>query len=324
MPFSRGRRIAAAAPLVFTLVVTACASKDKEIDPFSVEKMEKKAPPNTNAPKVDPDALSRAAAALASAEQAWISGDPVSTLAIVNRALVEGPPEEMQGPLRDLRAKARTAVVASKIASVRAIPEKDVVAAGASVPLRIEFKNLSTSTLRAPRAQKGTSDAVVILTLLRTDFDVFGNERSTRYTLRVPIARDIELAPGATLETKYVMPASMTQLDQEGFSVIELSGSFRPVTLRVGDTEFFDAIPLVPAKVRVFMAGFEPLAADPLGSLKKAVAKRSPPHLMTAAELLAPSDRSAARAFLLDAKAADPPLAPSIDAALKRLASAGD
>jgi hypothetical protein len=320
MGFRQGRRLVAAA--LFLFIAASCTSKEPEIDPYDAKQIVIKAK-NPDAP-AGPDAatrLARAQADFAAAQTAWGSGDSLSALAIVNHALLSGVPSELEGSFRDLRSKARAAVVMTKVCRVRVLADKDAVADGDEIRMRIEFANVSPATLRLPRAQKGTSDALVVLNLVREDYDVFGNARSSDFTLPVPVEEDIVLAPGATQETPFTIPAEMAKLSHQGFSVIDLAGKFRPVSIRVGDTEFFDAIPIEKATVRVFMKGYEPLAADPLGSLKKAVEKRSPPHLLTAVELLAPADRAAAKAFLETAKEQDEELSGFVGAALARIAA---
>jgi len=317
MSLPRGRRIAAAALLLFT---TVCASKEAEIDPYAAKPVVlranvKEGPPSPDAATV----AARAQSSFAAAQAAWSSGDALTALAIVNHAMLEGVPAELEGPFRDLRAKARASVVATKVCRVRAIAEKDAVADGDEIVVRLEFANLSTATLRVPRAQEGTSDALVVLQLVREDFDVYGNARSADFTLPSPVEQDLVLEPGRSHATRFTIPAELAKLSHQGLSVIRLGGAFRPVAIRVGDTELFDAIPIEKATVRVFMKGYEPMAADPFGSLKKAVEKRSPPHILTAAELLAPGDRPAARTILVAAKAKDEALTGSVDAALARL-----
>jgi hypothetical protein len=317
----QGRHIRVAALLLFT---AACRSGDEYLDPYDAEKVVMKAAVRPGTPET-PDAAAaeaRAEAALAQAEAAWRSGDPLLTLATVSHALIEGVPPHLGGAFRDLRAKARTAVVGSKICRIRAVPERDAVADGAPVAVRIDFTNLSAATIRMPREQKGTSAATVVLQLAREDYDLYGNEKTSTSTLSVPLTEDVVLGPGATQPMPIVIPAEMMQLAHEGFSVVEVRGQFRPVAIQVGESEFFDAIPLETARVRVLMKGYEPLAEDPLGSLRKSVEKRSPPHLFTCVELLAPSDRAAAKALLEEAKKNDPELTMTVDAALARLAAA--
>jgi hypothetical protein len=319
MDSRQGRRFAAAALLVFA---AGCrSSRPADLDPYAAQPVVTKL---GNAKDAAVDESARVAAAqtdLAAAEQAWRSGDALGALAIVQHALLAGVPSTFESSFRELRARARAAVVATKVCRVRALPEKDVVADGTPISVRIEFANLASATLTVPMSEKGSSAATVVLTLVRSDFDVFGNDRSTRYTLAVPVRQDLVLAPGRTQETPLVVPAEMSKLGHEGFSILELEGAFRPVTMRVGESEFFDAIPIEKARVRIFQKGFEPLAADPLGSLAKSIAKRSPPHVLACAELVAPSDRAKARTLLEEAKAKDAELAIVVDAALARLAA---
>jgi hypothetical protein len=327
---STGCRVSAAARSIPGLLVAlavalfaavSCKSAEKEIDPFDAQPVVNKLPGAVAPTDADaPERAQRAQAALAAAEEAWRSGDALTALAVANQALAGGGiPSGTDAALREIRAKARASVVSSKVCRVRVIPGKDAVADGSPIPLTIEFANVSSATLTVPKAGKGTSDALVILTLTRQDYDIFGNSRSFDYTLPVPVREDLVLEPGRTHEVRLSIPADMAKLVHKGFSVMQLSGQFRPVVLRVGETEFFDAIPIEKASVRIFLAGYEPLAEDPLGSLQKAVAKRSPPHILTAAELLAPRDREAARTFLAAAKAKDPDLTQVIDASLARI-----
>jgi hypothetical protein len=320
MILRQGRCFIAAALLI--LATAACGTSDQPIDPLAAEKIVTKLP--SQAADTAPDAEAKAARAqqqLAAALAAWQAGDAVGTLAIANDAIIKGIPSSLDGAFRELRAKARAAVIASKVCRVRVLPEKDAVAEGAAVGVRLEFANLSAATLSVPRGVDGSSPAVVVLTLERQDFDVFQNERTTSYTINAPVNEDLVLAPGATHTTRLEIPAEMTKLAHEGFSVLTLSGTFRPVKLRVGDSDFYDAIPIERAALRIFQQGFEPLAADPLGSLRRAIEKRSPPHLLTCVELLAPQDRETARALLVEAKEKDPPLTRVADAALARLAA---
>jgi hypothetical protein len=322
MAFAQGRRFIATALLLFPCLL-GCKSKETEFDPYAAEKVVMKAQAREGAPPALDAAQKqgRAEADLAAAEAAWRTGDALTALSIANHALIEGVPREFESAFRDLRSRARAAVLATKICRVRVLPEKDVVADGEAVGLRLSFENLSNTLLSVPRAQKGSSDAMVVLTLSREDFDVFGNSRRAEFTLPVPVREDLALEPGRAKESRLVVPAEMAKLSHEGFSVIELTGTFRPVVMRIGESEFFDAIPVERAKFRIFQKGFEPLADDPLGSLKRAVLKRSPPHVFAAAELLAPTDRAAARTFLETARAKDPEMGRVIDASLARLAA---
>lgn len=266
-------------------------------------------------------AASTAAAetALAQARAAWERGDALSVVAITNRAIRSGAPAALDTELRRLRSEARASVVADRVVEVTVRPEVDAVARGRPVELDVVLRNLTPAVLEIPRSEAGSSDALAVIELVREDYDVQGHVRSSRRSLRVPLGRDLSIPPGGSARLAATVPSEFTEFGHVGFSVLELDGVFRPVVLRVGETEFFDALPLVGARVRVFLENYEPLALDPLASLEKALRKRSPPHVLTATELLAPRDRGEARRLLEETRHRDPELEFVIAASLARL-----
>lgn len=260
-----------------------------------------------------------AEASLARAESAWMSGDPLTALAVANRALASSPPDDVADRLRAVRAKARGAVVAEKVMSLRAVPEKDAVASGDPIGVRVVLRNHSGAPVGVPRREGGSSDALFVFEIDREDWDVFGNRRTSSFTVRAPLRADVDLPPGGEREAAVTLDASLFEVKHQGFSVMRVTGVLRPVVIRIGDSEFFDALPVEPAIVRVLLPGWEPLAADPVASLRRSVQKRSPAHLLTAAELLAAAERAEGRRILEAAAADDPPLAVACRAALARL-----
>ena len=299
-------------------LLASCAGTE-DLDPDAVERVVVESPTAGTADPSAPDALARAEQALAEAEAAWRAGDPLTALAIANKAVREGVPPELKPRFREIQARARGAVLAAKVVRVRVVPLRDVVASGDPVPVRIFIQNLTPTPLRAPRTSPGSSDSLIVLELRREDLDVFGNRRTSEFTLRAPIPDDLVVPPGGEREFQVSIAADLVALEHEGLTVVRIGGTFRPVEIRVGETELFDAVPIESAPVRVLARGYEPLAVDPLESLKKAVARRSPVHVMTCAELLAPADRDAARAVLREAEAKDRELAPFLRTVLERL-----
>jgi hypothetical protein len=195
------------------------------------------------------------------------------------------------------------------------------VAAGEDVPLVIRIENLTGAPISIPRREGGSSTALFVLKISREDYDVFGNRRASEFTVRAPLEEDVEVPAGGNREAHVVIGRDLMRIEHQGFTVLTVEGQLRPIAIRVGDSEFFDALPIDPASVRIFLAGWEPLAADPVASLRRAIAKRSPPHVLTATELLAPTERETGRALLRAAAEADPPLAAVCSAALARLVS---
>jgi hypothetical protein len=262
----------------------------------------------STAPGQDERAIA-AESALASATQAWRDGDALGAMSIANGALRQGVPAEYEPKLRAIRSKAREALVTQKITRISILPDRDAVADGTDVRGIVRVRNVSSAPLSIPATADDSSTSQVVLHVVRDDFDLYGSKRSTEFNVRVPLENDLDIGPGGTADVRISIPAVHTRLSHTGFAVLRIGGHLRPVLIRVGATEFFDALDLDEAFVRVFMDGYEQLAEDPFGSLEKAVARRSPPHILTAAELLAPDERARAATLLLDAADADPDLA---------------
>ncbi len=264
-------------------------------------------------------ATAKAQAALAEAQRAYQSGDLLTAFAVANHALRDEPPAELREALRKVRSDARAALVVSRIVRVRAVPDRDAVADGDVATLRVVFRNLSSDRLVIPRTASSSSEALLLLGLTRSDYDVYGNTRTSEQRLRHTLADDLSIPPGGEREIVLKLSDALSTLRHQGFSLIEVSGTFRPVVLQVGESEFFDALPVAPASLHVFQKGYEDVAAAPFEALRKAIAKRSPPHLLVAAELLPPSDRLAALELLDKAIEDDPELAFALQAARTRL-----
>lgn len=276
------------------------------------------APVESTAPGVDERAAA-AEAALSTATQAWHDGDPLAAMAIATRALHEGAPPEIERRLRTLRTKARETLLSEQIARLSVLPDRDAVADGDAVRGVVRVQNRSSAPVRVARTADDSSASLFLLEIVRNDYDVYGNVRTTEFTERVVLEEDVDLGPGGVGEVPFTIPADSVRLTHTGFSTLHIGGHLRAVAVEVGATELFDALPLEPATVRVFQQGYEPLAEEPLVSLRRAIEKRSPPHVLTAAELLAPGEREEAVELLTRAAEDDPPLAFVCNAAVARL-----
>lgn len=314
---------AAAASCCALLLLAGCVTKITDLPkegPIDAKPVVIPAAPGVvRADPESPEKRAAAEAALALAENAWRSGDALSALAICNQAARDGLPADLAERFQALRAKARNSIVASRVVRLHAIPKKDAVAAGEDVPLIIRIENLTGVPISIPKKEGGSSIALFVLKIAREDYDVFGNRRASEFTVRAPLEEDVEIPAGGSREAHVVIGKDLMRIEHQGFTVLRVEGQLRPIAIRVGDSEFFDALPIDVATVRIFLAGWEPLAADPVASLRKAIAKRSPPHILTASELLAATERAAGRTILRDAAAADPPLAAVCAAAAARL-----
>lgn len=311
---ARAAALRVVSALLLTTALGGCAlfGGGGDEDPLGAE-------PVGTTPAAESDVEAAAQAALAAAQQAWRGGDPLGAMSIATRALREGVPSEYEAPLRALRAQAREALVDEQVARLDVLPERDAVTDGGRVRATVRVRNLSIAPLTVPATAADSSVSQIVIEIQREDWDLYGNVRTSEQNLRVPLTRDLVVPPGGYADVAVEVPPSDTRLAHTGFAVLRIGGHLRAVAIRVGGTEFFDRLELEPAFVRVFMNGWEQLAAEPLRSLELAIAKRSPPHILTCAELLAPGERRAARDFLLAAAEEDPPLAFACRAGAARL-----
>ena len=274
-------------------------------------------------PRTGEDGDTEAQAKLSLARAALAGGDPLAAIAAATDGLRAGASDPVEVQLRAVRVQARKQLVEETMVNVSLLPRRDVVADGEDVVLDVVFRNVSSAPVELPASEDGSSNAVVVLDVVREDRDVEGNLRETEFSLRVPLEEDVELAPGTAERLVATVPAVRTRLTHVGYSVLRVGGYLRPVVLRVGGTELFDRMKIDEASVRVLMRGYEQLAGDPLASLASAIKKRSPPHIATAAELLSPDERHVAVRLLDEATENDPPLAFVLEPTAARLRALG-
>jgi len=274
----------------------------------------------TGGGRAEDEAEARAIGALAEARQAFGQGDALAALAAAGRGLRGNPPDHLDKELRAIRTQARDALLKEEVLRLSIVPARDAVADGEPLVVRIRVQNVAAAPVTIPASAKDSSNALVVLDVVREDRDIYGNVRETEFSLRVPLEEDMLLVPGESRDLQATIDGERTQLAHVGFSVLRIAGHLRPISVRVGATELYDALPLRPATVRVLMHGYEALTERPLDLLAEAIRKRSPPHIVTAAELLSPDERPLALQLLRDAAEHDPPLAFVLDATAERLA----
>jgi hypothetical protein len=302
-----------AATLVAALFVFAgCSTIESSDDTLSASPVE------STAPGVDERAAA-AEAAVSAALQAWRDGDSLAAMAIATRALRDGVPDEYEPRLRRIRTQARETLLEEQVARLSVMAEQDAIADGDDVRGVVRVQNRSSAPVVIARTADDSSATLAVLEIVRHDYDPWGNVRSNEFTQRVTLTDDLELGPGGLADIPFTIPADSIRLNHVGFSTLRIGGHLRAVSVKVGATELFDALPIEPALVRVFQQNYEPMAENPMESLRLAIAKRSPPHILIAAELLAPDERAEAVDLLAVAAEEDPPLAPACNAASQRL-----
>jgi hypothetical protein len=170
-----------------------------------------------------------------------------------------------------------------------------------------------------PFSEAGSSEGFVLLRLVREAVDVYGNVREEVEQGRLALPGEALLPPRGHQRADRWLETGARKHD--GFTVYRISGSLRPSVVLAGEREDYRSIPLPEVVIRVMPRNFEPIAKEPLTSLRKALTKQAPVHLLVAAELLPAGDRPAAIETLVEAlRVGAGPMERSILASLRRIA----
>jgi hypothetical protein len=247
------------------------------------------------------------------------SGEDEQALVLINAALATDPPAAWASRLKDLKQEVRQRRVEDGLLRADVRPVRDVVAFESAVEFRVRLRNVSNAEIvfgppggGAPAAASSlgarpgggdpSSPTVLTLEILRRDRDVYASllERSSTQTvyLQTPGEPVLRLAPGELREFPVTIPPEELGRAIAGVRVLEVWGTLRPSGLTVGGEP--EPLSLRVRKGRAVMLpnGFEPLAADPLGSIERALPLGAAAHVLVATEFV-PRDRAPQAAALL-------------------------
>lgn len=231
------------------------------------------------------------------------SGDDEQALGVLDAALASSPPSPWAGRLREQKQDLRRRRVEEGLLRVDARPVKDVSAFATDVRFLIRIRNVSrVEVVFAAPEGADASASVVTLDVLRRDRDIYASllERSWSQTVRLQEPGDppLTLAPGALREFAVTIPADDAGPALAGVRVLEVSGTLRPARLLVrGEPETL-TLRVRKGRAVILPQGFEPLAADPLGGIERALPLGAAAHVLVAAEFVT-RDRAAPVAALL-------------------------
>jgi hypothetical protein len=211
---------------------------------------------------------------------------------------------------------------------------RDYVPFQEDVEVVVRLRNVGASdvvihppTGSGPDAVSGTT---LVLSVRRTDMDIYAAELERSWTQPVALLRadaePLRLPPESSYEVRVRIPAEEAGAPISGLRVLLVGGEVRATRIEAGDAEPLGRLAIRPGRIVVLPRNYEPLAADPLGSLRKAVAADAPIHLLVAAEFVREPEREAAVGVLAGALSSGPPeLKSAIVGALRllRRASAG-
>jgi hypothetical protein len=259
------------------------------------------------------------------------SGDDETALALIAAALSLDPPVEWADRLRGLRQTVKARHLELDVVRADARGVRDYVVFDQDVDFVVRVRNLGRRDLvvqapavAAPGEASEVSGSVLALSIERRDRDIYAAELVRSWTQVVPLVvagqPDLVVPPEGSHEVQVRVPAAEAGPALSGLRVLTVSGDLRLTGASVGVAEPVSRIPIRAGRVVALPRNYEPVAAEPLHSLRRALGAAAPVHVLVAAEFLPSSDRPAAAQALADALAAgDEALAPSIGSALALL-----
>lgn len=257
---------------------------------------------------------------LRAARDAFLLRDYESCMAITTKALEDGAPAEVAQELKALRYDARRLLLSRKILEGRVLPERDLVAIGEPVVFTLVLTNVGGVPVEVARAFGPSSPASFVLDVVRQDVDIYGNVRAGSSRKTIELDEDLSIGVNRRGRIRFTLESGRPEDRHFGFSVMTVSGVFRPAVVRAGAEEYFTPVEVSAGEVRILPPGYEPIAADPMGTLDKAERLRAREHLLIAAELAPPERQREVLGKLIGyLPRAEPGMADTIMAALRRL-----
>ncbi|MFO0934379.1 MAG: hypothetical protein U1E39_16955 [Planctomycetota bacterium] len=249
------------------------------------------------------------------ARQALDGGADAAAGEIVDGALALNPPTAWLERLKAIKAEVRTRRLEDEVLRVDVRGVREYVTFAEALDLVVRIRNVGTAdVVIAPPTGSGKdalSGSTLMLTVRRRDVDVYAAELERTWNRVVPLVESgcesVRIPPEGSLEVRVRIPAEDVGEPISGLRVLEVGGDLRAGRIEAGLPEPLGRVRIRTGRVVVVPGNFEPLAADPLGSMRKAATSVAPVHLLVAAEFLAPRERASACALLADVLATGSP-----------------
>jgi len=233
-------------------------------------------------------------------------------LRIVDGVLSLSPPAPYDARFKDLKSALRMRRAEASLLRAEALGRRDYARFGSDVDFVVRVRNVARREIVIPApADPASSPPSMTLTVSRVDRDAFAAELRRAWTTTVPLLKagqsELRLAPGASVDLPVRVPAEDVGAPLAGIRVLSVEGTLRPSGLRIGEDARSVRVRVRRGRVVVLPEGYEPIARDPLGSLRTAIDTAAPVHLLVAAEFLSQGERLEAAPLIAGALEEGPP-----------------
>jgi hypothetical protein len=228
---------------------------------------------------------------LDAARQAFGRGEYDESLRICRTALEEGVPYQIATEFRSLRFEVRKRLLEKEVVHCRVLPERDLVVVGEEAVFELATRNVSESPIRIPDKGPGSTGTVFVIDIERQDWDIFGNVRSEKNRVLVPLTGILDIPVGGRRSLRESVPTETPGGRHLGFTILRISGVLRPAVIVSGEERYYQGVEVEEGILRIVPPGYEPIAADPVGTLSKAWRLGAREHLLLAAELAPPEKK---------------------------------
>jgi hypothetical protein len=253
------------------------------------------------------------------AEEDLMRGRVREALERVYAAQSQKPDRATRRRLADVVRRCNERVLQLETVRGAFVSEKEAIVFGEPVRLRVRFRNHGLKPVRIPARVEGTTGSVLVIDVVRREYDVRAQVVTTRSRLYRPLREDLELESGGVSEMVLEIGMHGNDRPLEGYRTYTVNGLLRPAVLEVDGLRRWDPVRLRSTTLHSFRARYEHLKDDPLARIRQAIEKNALVHLLTASALVAPAQRRDAVDTLVAALRGGRPVDWAIFAALQGL-----
>lgn len=259
-------------------------------------------PPAARKVRSDPPALTRSR--IGQAESLMDHGDYQGALAALKLALNRAGDPVLRHQIQELRLGLKRRAIGQVLES-RVTSEADWVITGGALNLDLELLNHGTAPVTISRSsyrsrllvlRKEVGRTVFDLKFTVDEFDPRGTRMVERFNRFWEPEEDIVIEAGGRWSHRYEVDTTTIRPHTALLKRIRVKAVIRPVRVRVGEQDFFTAIPMRSVVVYLLPRGAQAMVPDPFKHLNLALLRgggepRFLPHVLVAACILEGEDR---------------------------------